>query len=67
MKIFYLNNRLEEWESDFTIQDLLDKKSYSFRMLVVKIDGRLIKRENYGTAVIPQDSEVQVLHLMSGG
>ena len=64
---FYLNNRLEEWRQGMTIQELIEKKNFIFKMLVVKIDNKLIKKTDYPTTLIPDKSSVQILHLMSGG
>ncbi|MCF7912529.1 MAG: sulfur carrier protein ThiS [Candidatus Cloacimonetes bacterium] len=64
---FYLNKRLEEWQPEMSIRNLLDKKEYNFRMLVIKIDNKLIKKSDYDTAIIPLHADVQILHLMSGG
>jgi len=64
---FYLNNRLEEWRQGMTIQELIEKKNFIFKMLVVKIDGKLIKKADYGKTTIHDKSNVQILHLMSGG
>jgi sulfur carrier protein len=65
--IFYLNNRLETWKPEMTIQNLLDIKDFKFRMLVIKINNKLIKKTDYATALIPMNANVQILHLMSGG
>ena len=65
--VFYLNNRLEEWRQGMTIQELIEKKNFIFKMLVVKIDNKLIKKADYAKTTIPDKSNVQILHLMSGG
>lgn len=64
---FMLNNRIEEWKPDLTIQNVLEQKDFIFKLLVVKIDGKLVKRSDYATAIIPREADVQILHLMSGG
>ncbi|MDP8219964.1 MAG: sulfur carrier protein ThiS [Candidatus Stygibacter frigidus] len=64
---FYLNNRLEEWREGMTIKDIIVSKNFIFKMLVVKIDNKLIKKADYATTIIPDKSSVQILHLMSGG
>jgi len=64
---FYLNNRLEEWRQGMTIKDLIESKNFIFKMLVVKIDNKLIRKADYPTTLIPDKSNVQIIHLMSGG
>jgi thiamine biosynthesis protein ThiS len=36
-------------------------------MLVIKINGSLIKKEDYDKAVIKDGDNVDVIHLISGG
>ena len=67
MKI-HLNNRLESFNSDtITIQEILDEKNFSFKMLVIKINGRLIPKENYNITSVYEGDDVNILHLISGG
>ena len=63
-----LNNRPEEFEGEtITVEKMLEVKRFSFRMRVIKINGRLIKRDQYAETLIREGDEVQMLYLMSGG
>ena len=63
-----LNNRREEFaENNLTVTELLKIKHFTFKMLIVKINGKLIKKTDYDTAEIVDGDDVQVLHLISGG
>ena len=63
-----LNNRPETLEGDIlTIRELLTVKKFSFKMIVVKINEKLIKKDAYETATIKDGDDVTVLHLISGG
>lgn len=63
-----LNNRPETIERDqLTVKELLDYKNFTFKLLVVKINNKLVKREQYTTATISDGDHVMVLHLISGG
>ena len=63
-----LNNREETFPSEsLTIVDLLEAKKFSFKMLVIKINGKLIKKGEYETATVKDGDDVMVLHLISGG
>lgn len=67
MKIL-LNNREEAIDCEvMCVSELLRLKSFTFKMLVIKINGILVKKADYETAVIRDGDEVQVLHLISGG
>jgi len=63
-----LNNRIEVFDADtLTIAELLQIKNFTFKMLIVKINEKLIKKEDYQSAVINDGDHVMVLHLISGG
>lgn len=63
-----LNNRPEEFDLDkMTVEQMIEIRKFSFRMRVVKINGKFIKKEDYGTALIKEGDNVQMLYLMSGG
>lgn len=64
-----LNNRNEKFDnvSKMTVQELLDAKKFSFKFLVVKINGKVIRPDEYDKAVINDGDKVNVLHLISGG
>jgi thiamine biosynthesis protein ThiS len=63
-----LNNNPEEFPGDtMTVDGLLKAKNFTFRMLVIKINGALVKKTEYQTAVVRDGDEVHILHLISGG
>jgi len=67
MKIL-LNNRHEEFqEEQLTVQELLEKKNFTFKMLIIRINGNIVKKNQYNDAVIHDSDDVMVLHLISGG
>jgi len=67
MKIV-LNNKEEELAGDtLTISELLKVKNFTFKMLVIKVNNQLIKKNEYDIARIQDGDDVMVLHLISGG
>ncbi len=67
MKII-LNNRQEEFDKEsMTIRELLDEKNFTFKMLVIKINNKLVRKEHYDTSLVRDGDDVSVLHLISGG
>jgi len=67
MKII-LNNRPESFEQEvLTVNELLKIKNFTFKMLVIKINGKLVKKDRYETATIQDGDNVAVIHLISGG
>ena len=66
-KTITVNTQAVPWEENMTIDRILQVMRYSFRMLVVKVDGRLIKKEHYAASAVPEGAVVEVIHLISGG
>ena len=67
MKII-LNSRDEVFEAEqMTITGLLAAKNFTFKMLVVKVNGELVRRHEYDLKTIHDGDDVMVLHLITGG
>lgn len=50
-----------------TVEELLKLKNFSFKMLVIKINGKLINKEDYDSATVKDGDNVAIIHLISGG
>jgi len=50
-----------------TVRDVLKARGFVFPLVIVRIGGQLVSREDFDTTPVPESAEVQVLHLMSGG
>ena len=67
MKIV-LNNKEESFDVDqYTVSELLQAKNFTFKMLVIKVNGKLIKKSEQNSSLIHDGDDVMVLHLISGG
>ncbi|NOR16013.1 MAG: sulfur carrier protein ThiS [Candidatus Aminicenantes bacterium] len=62
-----VNGRTVPWQEGMTIQTVLEVMNYTFRLLVVKLDGRLIKKEKYKSTAVPENADVKVIHMVAGG
>ncbi len=63
-----LNNRPESIDKiQLSVSELLEIKNYTFKMLVIKINGILVKKDIYNNTFIKDGDDVMVLHLVSGG
>lgn len=63
-----LNNRPEKLDAEhLTIQELIELKNFTFKLLVTKINGKLVKKENRSDTKIYEGDDVAVIHLISGG
>lgn len=63
-----LNNNKEVIDKDtLTVSELLQIKKFTFKLLIIKINGQVVKQQDYPTAQIREGDDVMVLHLISGG
>jgi len=63
-----LNNRPDSLDQDqLTVSELLKIKNFTFKMLVIKVNGKLVKKDAYSSFKINDGDNVTVLHLVSGG
>lgn len=67
MKII-LNNREETIaHQNISVQKLIDIKRFSFKMLVTKVNGQLVKKDERENVIIKEGDNVAIIHLISGG
>ena len=63
-----LNNRKESIDRDeIMLEELIQYKNFTFKLLVTKVNGRLVKKDERQNFIIRHEDEVQILHMISGG
>jgi len=62
-----VNGRKIDWVENETIKQLLRRMRYTFPLVVVKIDQKVILRKDFPDVVVPNNSRVDVIHMISGG
>ncbi|WRQ34064.1 sulfur carrier protein ThiS [Bacteroidales bacterium MB20-C3-3] len=63
-----LNNREEEFAGDeLTVEEIIALKSYAFKMLVVRLNDQLVKKDMYSSTFVKDGDDLKVIHLVSGG
>lgn len=67
METVRVNGNIIEWKENMTVQDVLTVMKYTFKLLIVKVNGELVRRDQYDSYKVPCRSEIDVMHLMSGG
>jgi len=67
MKITLNSEEVVFEEDKMTVTQLLEAKKYTFRLRIIKINDRLIKKDQYDNEIINDGDNVQVIYLMSGG
>lgn len=55
------------WHAGMTVRNLLDEKLFTFRHIIVRVNGRFVPEEDYEKHPIQDGDDVLVLHLMAGG
>ena len=67
MRIILNNNPESFIEDTLSVDEVLAKKNFTFKMLVIKLNGALVKKEDYGNTIVKDGDDLNVLHLISGG
>ncbi len=63
-----LNHRdYKDWREGLTVQTLLAENKFTWPKLVVKLNGKVIWPEEYGTTVLAETDDLEVIHLLGGG
>jgi len=62
-----VNKNPIDWVDGETITQLLKRMNYTFPLVVVKIDAQVIPKAKYSETIVPDNSIIEVIHLISGG
>jgi len=62
-----VNGRKTDWVENESVKQLLTRIKYTFPLVVVKINDKLILRRNFDKTIIPDKSKIDVIHMISGG
>ncbi len=63
-----LNNTKETFpDGDLTVADIIRIKNFTFKLLVTKVNGQLVRKEERDRVFVKDGDDVLVLHLISGG
>jgi sulfur carrier protein len=67
MKIILNNNAESFVEDTLTVKEVLEKKNFTFKMLIIKLNGELVQKTDYAVTVVKDGDDLNILHLISGG
>jgi sulfur carrier protein len=63
-----LNNREEVLDENLlTLSELIKIKKFSFKLLITKINGVLVKTDQRDKSMIKDGDKVDIIHMISGG
>lgn len=56
-----------DWNKGMTVAKVLEICGFVYHSLIVKVNGRLVKPKHYETHEIPDEADIRVIHMMTGG
>ena len=62
-----VNGKKVEWLENETVSGLLKRMRYVFPLVVVKINDKVVPKNDFSKVVVPDKSRVAVIHMISGG
>jgi len=62
-----VNGNKINWIEQETVKELLNRMRYTFPLVVVKINNKVIPRSEFLDTTVPDNSKVSVIHMISGG
>jgi thiazole synthase/sulfur carrier protein len=62
-----VNEKKVDWVENETVKLLLKRMKYTFPLVVVKINEKVVPRKDFSEEKIPDNSKVAVIHMISGG
>lgn len=62
-----VNGNKVDFIEDETVKQLLKRVKYTFPLVIVKINNKIIPRNKYSEKIIPDNSKIAVIHMISGG
>ena len=67
MKICLNHKEVSMAGESLSVRELLTLMKFTFPLIIIKINGRLIKKEDYERIFVGDGDNVEAIHLMSGG
>ena len=67
MSTVQINGENREVPSDITVSQLLVNFSLTAKMVVVELNGAIVRRTAYDTELVTDGSTVEIVQMMAGG
>ena len=66
--MIHVNGDEMSWRDGMSIQDVLNAKNFTFKMIAVWINDNPVERsEGYSKVLVPDGANMEVIHMISGG
>ena len=63
----FVNGEKEIWEPGLTVARLLERKNYRTDRVAVEKNGEIVPKKNYGTEVILEEDQIEIVSFVGGG
>ncbi len=62
-----VNGKIKEYENSITIESLILQEGYKKDIVVVEVNEKIIKKNEYGTYMLEDGDKVEILKFVGGG
>jgi len=62
-----VNGESMEWRQGMTVREILNAKRYAFPVIAVQLNGKYIRRDQFNDTEVPDEANVEVIHMIGGG
>ena len=62
-----INEEKIEWREGMTVRDAMNEVKYSFPLVIVSVNGKVIEQKHLDNHIINDNDKIKVFHLISGG
>lgn len=62
-----VNGKNVDWVKNETVEKLLKRMNYTFPLVVVKINEKVVPKQDFSKTIIADKSKIAVIHMISGG
>jgi sulfur carrier protein len=56
-----------DWHEGLTVREVLDILGYNFPSVLVRVNGTIVRRKAWDSAVVPDEAQVEVRPIIAGG
>ncbi len=62
-----VNGESMDWQDGMSVRDILKARKFLFPLLIIAINGSIVDAKAYDITIVPDEAEVKIIHLLSGG
>ncbi|MBG0763474.1 MAG: sulfur carrier protein ThiS [Tissierellales bacterium] len=61
------NEEYKNFKQGMTVEDVIQYKDFNRNLIIVKINGNLVNKNDYNKRKLKQDDKVEIHYLLAGG